>query len=706
MSAYGRLRPHVPIFALLALFLALLTAALWQTSQQANRVEAERSVAAVQVAFDAFIDRQKGTMSANANWDDAVRAVYAPTFDRDFAGRIWTTGTNAHVNYDEVHVVDADGRTLWSAIDGVSVAPQALSLAKRSLVARIDRHTDSAAALFLRGTQVEIVSLGLIVPTTRALSRIVPDAGPFRLIFVRRVTPDRIAGLGRGLMLDDLTIGGETPERQNAVLAGHDGQPIASLSWRTRKPGNEALLRAAPALVVALIVFLAICSLIVRDTLASVRELARQAVVDSLSQLPNRRALRRALAEACTGNRVIALALIDLDGFKGVNDNYGHAVGDRLIRAVGDVLRDIAGETTLVARLGGDEFAILATGNDAGALLEAQSLQLLERLRQPFRLDERTLCIGASVGHAFAVQGTGIAPIELLRRADVAMYAAKRSGRMRIVRYDTVLDADQAAKHQIESELRIAIAAGDFNVVYQPLLAADRVTLTGVEALIRWVSPTLGAIPPERFVPIAEETGLIDRIGLFVLDRACRDAAAWAPLRLAVNVSAAQLRNPEFPEQLGAVLRTTGFPPGRLEIEITETYLVREAETAREVLNAIRALGVTVSLDDFGTGFASIGFLRQFTFDKLKIDRSLVADAEHSASARAMVQASVAVARALDMSVTAEGVETLAQADVMRVIGCDELQGWLFARAESASQITARATRQAADRAQPRRAAH
>ncbi len=712
MQSAGRLRPHVPILAMLALFLGLLLLAVFQTAGQANAVEAERSRAAVSTAMTALAERTTGTTNDNANWDDAVVALYRAQPDFGLAERTWARGTADHLNYDEVHIVDQRGRTLWSAVDGSSIAPRAFGPAVLQLTQHVDPRTKAAAGLLRlggrAGDDVAMVGLGLIVPRTTALGRLVPDAGPFRLIMVRRVTDRLLADIGRGLALDDLRVDGASANREVLAVAGPNGMPAFTLTWVARSPGNEALIRAAPALLVALLVFLGICALIVRDTLSSVKKLARQAVTDSLSGLPNRRALRRALDQACRAQGAVALALIDLDGFKGINDNYGHAVGDRLIRAVGQVLRALARDGAIVARIGGDEFAVLTSGEGARIRLDRMSLRILERLGSPFRIDERTLVIGASIGYAYADVGEPSDPVELLRRADVAMYAAKRAGRMRITRFDATLDARQAAKHRIESELRAAIVTNDFAVVYQPLMAADRTTVTGVEALLRWTSPTLGIVPPEQFVPIAEETGLIDRIGLFVLDRACRDAVGWGDLRLAVNVSAAQLRNPDFPAQLGDVLRTTGFSPARLEVEITETYLVREADAARTVLDELRALGVTVSLDDFGTGFASIGFLRQFTFDKLKIDRSLVADAEHSASARAMVAASVAVARALNMTVTAEGIETIGQADVMRIVGCDELQGWLFSHAESAAEITSRMlirpVAPGAGRAPPRRA--
>jgi EAL domain-containing protein (putative c-di-GMP-specific phosphodiesterase class I) len=240
---------------------------------------------------------------------------------------------------------------------------------------------------------------------------------------------------------------------------------------------------------------------------------------------------------------------------------------------------------------------------------------------------------------------------------------------------------------EMETKLRIALSEAAFEVHYQPLVDAKKGKMIAVEALLRWNHPEDGEISPSQFVPVAEETGLINPIGMFVLRRACEDALRWPETNLSVNVSAAQLRNPDFPAQLCEVLAATGFPKERLELEITETYVVLDPQTALKVLDQIRTLGVRIALDDFGTGYASIGFLRQFCFDKLKLDRSLVADAISDDPARALLLASLTVARALNMSVTAEGIENAGQADLMRTVGCDQLQGWYFSAAVEASAI-------------------
>jgi diguanylate cyclase (GGDEF)-like protein len=392
--------------------------------------------------------------------------------------------------------------------------------------------------------------------------------------------------------------------------------------------------------------------------------------------------MRSALREG----RSTAVAFIDLDGFKGVNDSYGHAVGDELIRQCAAIAKSLVPPSGMVARLGGDEFAILSSGAKADDELCNSVDALLEQLRRTFRIGERSISIGASVGLSSSTLGADNVS-ELMRQADIAMYAAKRSGKMRRLWFTAEMDRTQAVARTIEARLYDALDAEEFEVHYQPIIDARTGEVACIEGLLRWDQHGLAEIGPDRFIPVAEETGLIDRLGQFVLRRGCRDAADWGPVRLSVNVSSAQLRNPEFPAQLKQLLDSTGYPAERLELEVTETYVVVDPVMAGKVLSGIRELGVRLALDDFGTGYASIGFLRQFSFDTLKIDKTLIASAIHDQGARAMLHASIAVARALNMATVAEGIENEAQAHFMRTAGCDYLQGWLYSRAVDAATI-------------------
>ncbi|MCP5396373.1 MAG: bifunctional diguanylate cyclase/phosphodiesterase [Sphingomonadaceae bacterium] len=430
-------------------------------------------------------------------------------------------------------------------------------------------------------------------------------------------------------------------------------------------------------------------ALLVRFGLTHITHLESLGMTDSLSLLPNRRALHAGIKRDHTKGEEFAVALIDLDGFKIVNDTYGHNVGDKLIKQCALVLHDVCGEDARCFRLGGDEFAISVVGPLASTILEGICRNLLQRFKTPILIEERRIAIGASIGLSASNGSDGLTSSELLRRSDVAMYAAKSSGKGRCIWYKDEFDHNREAMRALDEELRQALANGEFTLNYQPLVDSHSGKVMAVESLIRWNRPQGDPIGPHIFIPVAEESGLINPMGLWVLRKACSDALAWDGIKLSVNISAAQLRDPELPVQLAQILEETGFPADRLELEITETCLVLDPAVAERSLDMLRGFGVNISLDDFGTGYASIGFLRQFRFEKLKLDRSLVVNAGDDDGSRAMMLSSITVARALKMDVTAEGVETEQQAELVRAAGCDLIQGWLYYKAMPAEDITA-----------------
>lgn len=415
---------------------------------------------------------------------------------------------------------------------------------------------------------------------------------------------------------------------------------------------------------------------------------------DALSNLPNRKALRADLARLTVGQDEVALAMLDLDGFRQINDHFGHAEGDELIRECARLLQELIGNEAQCYRLGGDEFAIVVSGTVAGTILEGLCRKILNRLQRPVRVSERELAVGASIGLANSTAQLPLIPSELLRRAEVAMYMSKRSGKMRCTWFNPSFDQRREAIRELEEALRLGLRREEFKLVYQPLVDADNGRIVAVEALLRWDKTDGKMVSPNVFIPVAEESGIINPLGLWVLREAMLKARAWEGVALSVNISAAQLRNSEFPIKLGEILEETGYPPHMLELEVTETCLVLDPVVAERTLDVIRGFGVKISLDDFGTGYASIGFLRQFRFEKLKLDRSLVVQASQDEGSRAMMLSSIAVARALNMGVTAEGVETQDQADMVRLAGCDQIQGWLYYKAMPASQVDGLIARQ------------
>ncbi|TNC07824.1 EAL domain-containing protein [Methylobacterium terricola] len=415
--------------------------------------------------------------------------------------------------------------------------------------------------------------------------------------------------------------------------------------------------------------------------------IAHMAGHDGLTGLPNRSRLQERLDAALAGrgaDEAVSVLCLDLDGFKEVNDTYGHPVGDDLLRLVARRLQEAVGATALVARLGGDEFAVMRCAPSHPAGVAALAERIVRLLRQPFEVQGHEVGIGTSIGLALT-EDAATTTAELLRRADVALYQAKAAGRNGWRFFDPAMDADLQRRRQLGADLRCALAAGQLDLHYQPIVAADGAEVRAYEALLRWRHPREGFVSPGEFIPIAEATGQIRRLGAWALGRACIDAASWpAGIKVAVNLSPAQFVGDSLVEEVAQALAASGLPAGRLELEITESVLLQDDEATLTVLHRLRALGVSTAMDDFGTGYSSLSYLRRFPFDKIKIDRSFVASlgkgAGEEGASDEIVRATVGLGKALGMIVLAEGVETEAQAALLRAVGCDELQGYLFGR--------------------------
>jgi diguanylate cyclase (GGDEF)-like protein/PAS domain S-box-containing protein len=411
---------------------------------------------------------------------------------------------------------------------------------------------------------------------------------------------------------------------------------------------------------------------------------------DALTDLPNRAMfhehLREQLAAIIDGEE-LAVHYIDIDEFKGVNDALGHLVGDELLKSVAGSLRDCAGPADFVARLGGDEFAIVQSAVTSPDQVNELVARVFAAIRAPFNCMGHHLTTDASIGIALA-PGHGTALDQILKNADMAMYAAKSAGRRTHRFFEPEMDAKVRERRQLEIDLRHAIAHGGLEVYYQPCLSLKDDRITGCEALVRWRHPERGMVSPAEFIPIAEDTGLINEIGEWVLATACRDAAAWPDdIRLAVNVSPVQFKSGTLALKIIAALAASNLPASRLELEITEAVLIRDDDTALAILHQLRAIGVRIALDDFGTGYSSLSYLHRFPFDKIKIDRCFVSDIAGPDGSASIVQAVVNLASARRMATTAEGVETEEQQRLLRTLGCTEMQGYLFSAARPADKV-------------------
>ncbi len=430
--------------------------------------------------------------------------------------------------------------------------------------------------------------------------------------------------------------------------------------------------------------------------------IAHMAHHDGLTNLPNRELFQERLKQALEMEKPVAVLCVDLDLFKNVNDSLGHPVGDRLLKLVAERLRAKVRGSNLAARLGGDEFAIIVTSDVSPNEVSDFAARVIQVLSEGYDIDGNEVVIGASVGIALS-PGDGARSEELMRNADLALYRAKEDGGGVHRFFEREMDRQAQKRRDMELDLRRAFANGEFELHYQPLVDVATDRISGFESLLRWRHPDKGMISPADFIPVAEDIGLIVPLGEWVLREACGEAVKWpADVKLAVNLSPVQFRSRNLVQVVVSALANSGLSPKRLELEITESLFLAETEANLAILHQLRELGVSISMDDFGTGYSSLSYLRSFPFDKIKIDRSFVKDLAKRSDCVAIVRAISGLGRSLNITTTAEGVETMDQLDWLRAEGCNQVQGFLFSAAKPANEVAellykfgARATRAA-----------
>lgn len=420
-------------------------------------------------------------------------------------------------------------------------------------------------------------------------------------------------------------------------------------------------------------------------------ELLHRTLHDPLTGLPNRSLLvsriDQAMEKMCDANSG-AVMLLDVDYFKSVNDNHGHAAGDALLKVIGERLRSAVRDTDTVARLGGDEFAILLAAGEHASDAALVARRILDTAAKPIVIEGRPMRAGLSIGIA-RPPADGATTDEILKAADIALYKAKRSGRGKFAFFDAAEDAGVCSARRLESELRRAVDEEEFRVVYQPIVTGASGAVAAYEALLRWEHPELGVISPADFVPLAERNGLIVKIGDWVLERACADAVRMPPtVTVSVNLSRVQISDPGFVSRVERTLARTGLPSERLELEITETAIIDNEENALRTLDELTKLGVSVALDDFGVGQSALSCLRELPISRIKIDRSFISDLPTDPKARSIFVTMATMARSLGMKTTAEGIETEQQRMIAALAGCDHLQGYLLGRPETIERLS------------------
>jgi len=680
-------------FGLLLAILILLHSSLAMIAEKTNELDTRRAEETAQAAIATSMDNLAATVTDNSVWNGAAEEIYTHGIDKDWLYSTWGVVADDAHPYDGTFILDENFHILWGCLRGANYtgSDPALFGAGFSALLKTNANLLSKGEGAVTGLSRTVYGPAIVsISLARRSDTGITTLGAKRryLVMTRHLTPFKLNELSTTFRLAGLHLAAPGKAIAPAITLQSAAGDIGQLAWTARKPGMEAARAAAGGIrkvagAAALIILLfTAASAFGLYRLARNEKLARTfALTDGLSGLPNRRALFELVQKSKSGRGPVykTVVYLDLDGFKEVNDIYGHATGDKLIMIVAAMLKGILPQGAMLARMGGDEFAMVLTGPQAMKPCLDFAQAILDYFSRPVRIGERTLQVGASIGIA-----TGDIKVvrsqELFRRADMAMYESKSAGKNRITLYDAELDAGRLRKAAIEAGIRKGLEADEFDVVYQPIIDARSGVMVSVEALVRWPRRPEGPMFPDQFIDVAESSGLIHPLGQFVLKKACEDLRDVPGLRLSVNLSPAQFRDPELEAKVAKTLAETDFPTNRLELEVTEGYLIENPARAVAAITNLKALGVSMALDDFGTGYSSIGYLRRYRFDKIKIDKSMAGTVDRDPQAAALVAGTVAIAQALHISVTAEGVETEDHVRLLKLAGCQYLQGYYFSR--------------------------
>ncbi len=714
----ARLSLLLPIGTIVAIAIVCVVVAVLTSAQRANEVSLTREHQLIQGAIAGHglrVLRELESAAATGHAATAVRDTYNPEWIERRAH--WLQNFFGH---DAVVIVDGLDRIRYqlfrsgdnAAADIQSDLTPSLALLRGRLSALPDgvisviggqdlAHPGRSAALIQRvlGRPAMVAAVAIGTDSEIASSN---DTAPIEFS-IKFIDNSVLAEISTRRQLTDLRYLNGQPAaagEQTIVLNDARGNAVASFAWKPTRPGGQIAGSILPFITVALGGFVVLIGLMLRymrrtaeEIRAGESQLRHIALHDPVCGLPNRiyfgDRLEKAINDVRQGGASAAVFYIDLDHFKDVNDTLGHHIGDELILAVTQRLSHIMRGDDLVARLGGDEFAIITECASDSYSLQAIAGRIISAVCAPYQISGHNIIIGASIGIA-AIDRRVRDATDILRYADMALYRAKNEGRNRACIYDAAMDADLSNRKLLEGDLLYAIKNDGLAAAYQPIMNASGETIIGVEALCRWAHPTLGQIPPSQFIPIAEHSGLIVDLGEWMLRRACLDGRAWPGLTIAVNVSPLQFRRSDFVEVIERILTEADFPANRLELELTESTLLGNLETAELSMLRLKAIGVRFALDDFGTGYSSLLYLRRFPFDKLKIDSSFVHSIEKAPDAAAIVHAVVSLGRGLGMKVTAEGVETAEQHLFLRAAGVHQMQGYRFGKPGPAGEINAR----------------
>jgi diguanylate cyclase (GGDEF)-like protein len=716
--SHMRLSVVVPIGIIVAVAIICVIMAALSSARRADYVALDNERQLFSRALANQGDRVLRDISSVATSEAAYRRMRV-SFDSDWVQISVGLRLQSFFDHDFVFVTDPSNHLLYASLGRRSVDPNWFNSVRTELqpvldVMRGGIDPGDAAPIGMTGPgqhraarlqsflgRPAIVAAVAVAGSEETAADV--EANAPVIMSVKFIDDDVLGEIASRLGLKNLrNVADQAPTPGDYVfeLTDMHGRQLARFAWTPQQPGAEILNSVAPFIGIALAGFVLLAGLVLRHmrrTAATIAagetRLRHLALHDPLSGLPNRiffsERLEAMIERVKGGAPAAAIFYIDLDHFKDVNDTLGHPIGDELIRSVTQRLTQALRGDDLVARLGGDEFAVITSAGSDQANLEAIGNRIIAALCAPYSINNQTIVIGASIGIAVISPRVG-AVSDVMRHADMALYRAKNEGRNRACVYDTAMDDNLLRRKLVENELRATLERGELKVAYQPIVNNSGETVVGVEALCRWTHPERGEIPPSDFIPIAEHSGLIIPLGEAVLRQACLDGKAWPGITISVNVSPLQFRRADFVDVVERILAETDFDATRLELEVTESTLLGNVDTAELAMFRLKALGVRLALDDFGTGYSSLLYLRRFPFDKLKIDRSFVHSIERAADAAAIVHAVVSLGRGLGMKVTAEGVETAEQQLFLRAAGVHMMQGYRFGRPGSAIAIDQR----------------
>ncbi len=718
LNTRQELRFFGPILGLTLVALAFLAGTLWFWTRDMDQKSLRLDQGLIEAGIVSMGQWAEEDLHNNV-YDDEMTEKVAISFDPDWTQAEVANYLTRHQGFEKIFVLNSKDQPVIGSFEGVAMTPDRFEMIRveteilRETVRLMERGTRSAAQLHglppLKAThsahivrvvdgKAYYIAAALILPRKRTLR---PAGNAPMVIGLRPIEGRRLNRFAEESKLQGLKLLNRVQAKPNGYaltqIKNEVGDAAFYATWKARMPGEELFAKSLLPLGVATLTMILGAALIalhgrrVTDSLlASEARAKHMAVHDSLTGLPNRILFQERFTQATDRLRrkdgSVAVLCIGLDRFKEVNDTLGHLAGDEMIVKTAQALSGILRAGDTVARLGGDEFVIILNDAD-GRAAASMAKRVLEALTGPMVLSAGQVYSGCSIGVSVVTDADTDAG-EALRQAELALYKAKDRGRGQSCFFEPDMDATLRLRKDMEAGLREALARDEIQIVYQPQVNSRGVVI-GVEALSRWTHPERGPVSPGYFIPLAEECGLMDTLGMFALAQAMMDSHRWPNLKVAVNVSASQLRQAGFTDRVKALLEQTNTPAARIEIEITEGVLLADDTVTQTTLRQLRDMGFSLALDDFGTGYSSLSYLRRYPVDKIKIDRAFVCNLGTDPEAEAVVRAIVKLAQALHLDLVAEGVETMEQREILQAAGCYVIQGFLFSKPVDADTIDA-----------------